>query len=207
MHIVHKDVLIQLVVGGHIGVCMLGRTVALVLTLVLVSAALCKAGYPNTGHSPPNSFRAAAAAVPGPVFDLSRAKMANFVEALAEAEALNAEANSLFGTQRYDEALSQYSSAIERVELHAQRLKAAEAPLCKYLCNRAAAYLGAGYHNEAKKDCNVALSMDPLLDKAMLRRALACEALGKHRCIYLYIYIYIYSYIYVYVYIHVYIHM
>jgi tetratricopeptide (TPR) repeat protein len=54
-------------------------------------------------------------------------------------------------------------------------------PRIRYLCNRAAAYLGAGYHIEALKDCDLALSLDPLLDKALLRRALAREALGKHK--------------------------
>ena len=69
--------------------------------------------------------------------------MASFDTALAQSEALNADANTLFGEKRYDEALAKYTTAAELVELHAQRLKEAEAPYCKYLCNRAAAYLGA----------------------------------------------------------------
>jgi hypothetical protein len=70
-------------------------------------------------------------------------RMASFDTALAQSEALNADANTLFGEKRYDEALAKYTTAAELVELHAQRLKEAEAPYCKYLCNRAAAYLGA----------------------------------------------------------------
>jgi tetratricopeptide (TPR) repeat protein len=104
-----------------------------------------------------------------------------FEAALAEAEELNREGNELFGAKRYDEALAKYSGAAELVGVHAQRVKEAEAPWCKFLCNRAAAYLGAGYHGEAHKDCSVALSLDPQLDKALLRRALAGEALGKPR--------------------------
>ena len=70
-------------------------------------------------------------------------RMTSFDTALAQSEALNADANTLFGEKRYDEALAKYTTAAELVELHAQRLKEAEMPYCKYLCNRAAAYLGA----------------------------------------------------------------
>ena len=70
-------------------------------------------------------------------------RMTSFDTALAQSEVLNADANTLFGEKRYDEALAKYTTAAELVELHAQRLKEAEVPYCKYLCNRAAAYLGA----------------------------------------------------------------
>ena len=70
-------------------------------------------------------------------------RMASFDTTLAQSEVLNADANTLFGEKRYDEALAKYTTAAELVELHAQRLKEAEAPYCKYICNRAAAYLGA----------------------------------------------------------------
>ena len=69
-------------------------------------------------------------------------RIRSFEEVREEAEALNSEGNALFGTKRFDEALIKYSSAAELVEVHAQRIKEAEAPLCKYLCNRAAAFLG-----------------------------------------------------------------
>ena len=105
--------------------------------------------------------------------------MEAFEAELARAEGHNADANALFRSKLYDEAAGAYSRAVAAVEVHAQRITAAEAPLCKYLCNRAAAFLAAGYHSEALKDCDVALSLSPDLDKAVLRRALAREALGK----------------------------
>ena len=117
----------------------------------------------------------------GVVLHRQQQSMEVFDGALVDAEALNVQANELFGSKRYDEAVTKYSSAVDLVELHAQRVKEAERPFCKYLCNRAAALLASGYHCEALKDCDVALTLDPLLDKALLRRALACEALGKNK--------------------------
>uniref|UniRef100_A0A6U6BWJ0 Uncharacterized protein n=2 Tax=Guillardia theta TaxID=55529 RepID=A0A6U6BWJ0_GUITH len=96
------------------------------------------------------------------------------------AEKRNEEGNLLYRNKRFDEACSQYSDAIVLLELHAQQTQEAHQHLCKYLSNRAAAYLASGYDAEAVKDCTSALAMDPMLDKALLRRGLGLESLGRH---------------------------
>jgi len=102
--------------------------------------------------------------------------------AIASAEADNKAANEMFGRKLYDEAIASYSSAEKGLRRFTQTgdNPAAEVVLCKVLCNRAAASLGAGYHREALSDCNAALSLDPALGKAVLRRGMARESLGQH---------------------------
>ncbi|KAJ1473948.1 hypothetical protein T484DRAFT_1834212, partial [Baffinella frigidus] len=102
--------------------------------------------------------------------------------AIVTAEAANKAGNDLFGRQLFDEAIASYSAAEKGLRRFTQTgdHPPAEVVLCKVLCNRAAASLGAGYHREALSDCDAALCLDPALGKAVLRRGMARESLGQH---------------------------
>jgi tetratricopeptide (TPR) repeat protein len=63
---------------------------------------------------------------------------------------------------------------------HAERGEQdATAPLCKFLSNKAAALLRTGCEREALESCKQVLIFDPLHGKALLRKAMANEALGR----------------------------
>lgn len=50
-----------------------------------------------------------------------------------------------------------------------------------YYCNRAAVHSKMGYHAQALKDSQTALSIDPSYSKAYARMGLAYTSLGKHK--------------------------
>ena len=108
------------------------------------------------------------------------------------AEKENEVGNGAFQSSNYDHALTCYTKAINVISPHlnnfdqwGQRLipenvvKEMEAQYCRCLSNRAAAYLKIGSTLEALQDCNQVIAIDPQHEKALLRRALAQEALGR----------------------------
>lgn len=84
-----------------------------------------------------------------------------------EAERLKGLGNEAMKKKDYSAAVKHYSAALEIVPLN---------PI--YLSNRAAAHSGAGNHEEAKSDAELAVAADPNYSKAYSRLGFACFALG-----------------------------
>ncbi|KAL2724118.1 small glutamine-rich tetratricopeptide repeat-containing protein alpha-like isoform X2 [Vespula squamosa] len=91
-------------------------------------------------------------------------------EAKAEAERYKNEGNALVKAEKLEEAINNYTKAIE---LNAHN--------AVYYCNRAAVYSKLGNHLQAIKDCHTALSIDPMYSKAYGRLGLAYSSLERHR--------------------------
>eukprot|EP00658_Telonema_sp_P-2_P060326 TRINITY_DN49271_c0_g1_i1.p1 TRINITY_DN49271_c0_g1~~TRINITY_DN49271_c0_g1_i1.p1 ORF type:complete len:367 (+),score=71.02 TRINITY_DN49271_c0_g1_i1:201-1301(+) len=85
-----------------------------------------------------------------------------------DAEELNTAANKAYQAGKLQDALALYTNAIQ-----------AQPDCAKYLCNRAAVHLQLREHDRAQADASAALAIDPRNLKALLRRALAWEALGE----------------------------
>lgn len=86
-----------------------------------------------------------------------------------EAERLKNEGNDLMKQERYEEALKNYTNAIQLD--------------CKnpvYFCNRAAAYSKLNNHVFAIEDCQRAVQIDPSYSKAYGRMGLAYASLNDH---------------------------
>jgi len=87
----------------------------------------------------------------------------------AAAEAAKLRGNAAFGSAKYEEAVSQYTEALE----HTPRSAVLYA-------NRAMALLKLGAHAEAEEDCDAALGLDAGHVKARLRRAQARQLSTKY---------------------------
>ncbi|TLD34685.1 small glutamine-rich tetratricopeptide repeat-containing protein-like protein [Venturia nashicola] len=85
----------------------------------------------------------------------------------AEAEKFKGQGNAAIQKKDYAAAIDLYTKALDLNPLH---------PI--YLSNRAAAYSGAGKHEEAKNDAEMAVAADPTFAKAWSRLGLAKFALG-----------------------------
>lgn len=88
----------------------------------------------------------------------------------AEAEKLKSQGNAAIQKKDYASAIDFYTKALDLNPLH---------PI--YLSNRAAAYSGAGKHEDAKNDAEMAVAADPNFAKAWSRLGLAKFALGDAR--------------------------
>ncbi|KAL1624411.1 Small glutamine-rich tetratricopeptide repeat-containing protein 2 [Neofusicoccum ribis] len=84
-----------------------------------------------------------------------------------EADRLKGQGNAAMQTKDYDTAIRFYTQALDLVPLN---------PI--FLSNRAAAYSGAGRHDEARSDAEMATAADPAYTKAWSRLGLARFALG-----------------------------
>ncbi|XP_031839502.1 small glutamine-rich tetratricopeptide repeat-containing protein alpha [Nomia melanderi] len=91
-------------------------------------------------------------------------------EAKAEAEKLKNEGNNFMKAQKFQEALANYTKAIQLNGRNAV-----------YYCNRAAAYSKLGSHQKAINDCHTALSIDPSYSKAYGRLGLAYSSMEKDK--------------------------
>ncbi|XP_031573997.1 small glutamine-rich tetratricopeptide repeat-containing protein alpha-like [Actinia tenebrosa] len=84
-----------------------------------------------------------------------------------KAEELKTEGNQLMKHEKYQEAISCYTRAIEMDNTN---------PV--YPCNRAAAYSKIGENKKAVEDCKRALKLDPKYSKAYGRMGLSYQSLG-----------------------------
>lgn len=89
-----------------------------------------------------------------------------------EAESFKNQGNEAFKSEKYEEAISLYSKAINLAEKDSRDLST-------YLKNRAAAYLKLKDHKMVIKDCDEALQIVPEDPKALFRRAQALESLER----------------------------
>lgn len=88
-------------------------------------------------------------------------------KAKAEADKYKSQGNAAIQKKDYISAIDLYTKALDLNPLH---------PI--YLSNRAAAYSGAGKHEDAKNDAEMAVAADPNFAKAWSRLGLAKFALG-----------------------------
>jgi small glutamine-rich tetratricopeptide repeat-containing protein alpha len=88
-------------------------------------------------------------------------------ETKAQAEKFKSQGNAAIQKKDYTSAIDLYSKALDLNPLQ---------PI--YLSNRAAAYSGAGKHEDAKNDAEMAVAADPSFAKAWSRLGLAKFALG-----------------------------
>lgn len=89
-----------------------------------------------------------------------------------EAESFKNQGNEAFKSEKYEEAISLYSKAINLAEKDSRDLST-------YLKNRAAAYLKLKDYKMVMKDCDEALQIVPEDPKALFRRAQALESLER----------------------------
>ncbi|KAJ8713039.1 hypothetical protein PYW08_008343 [Mythimna loreyi] len=89
-----------------------------------------------------------------------------------EAETYKNKGNEAFKVEKYEEAVSLYSKAVELAEKDSRDLST-------YLKNRAAAYLKIKDYDKVIKDCDEALRIVPEDPKALFRRSQALEALDR----------------------------
>ncbi|CAG9559298.1 unnamed protein product [Danaus chrysippus] len=89
-----------------------------------------------------------------------------------EAEGFKNQGNEAFKSEKYEEAISLYSKAINLAEKDSR-------DLATYLKNRAAAYLKLKDYKMVIKDCDEALQIVPEDPKALFRRAQALESLER----------------------------
>lgn len=87
-----------------------------------------------------------------------------------EAERLKTEGNNLMRTEKFADALTMYTKAIEH-----------DGSNPVFYCNRAAAHSKMSAHHLAIEDCQRAVDMDPTYSKAYGRMGLANSSLEKHK--------------------------
>ncbi|CAN6293120.1 unnamed protein product [Urochloa humidicola] len=97
-------------------------------------------------------------------------------KARSQANDAKAEGNKLYGAGQYEEALSQYDTALQI----ATELESAEDIRSASHSNRAVCFLRLGKHDEAVKESTKALELNPSYLKALLRRAEAHEKLEHY---------------------------
>ncbi|XP_011503786.1 PREDICTED: small glutamine-rich tetratricopeptide repeat-containing protein alpha [Ceratosolen solmsi marchali] len=91
-------------------------------------------------------------------------------ESKIEAEMHKNKGNQLMEIEKYHEALTNYTKAIELDSKNAI-----------YYHNRALVYSKLGNHHQAIRDCHTAISIDPNYSKAYTRLGLAYSSLNKHK--------------------------
>ena len=116
-----------------------------------------------SGQTATASAAAAAAAAAG----AAEAQGESSEELKKKADGLKGQGNAAMQQRDYATAIDFYTQALELQPLN---------PI--YLSNRAAAYSGAGRHEEAKGDAEMAVAADPKFAKAWSRLGLAKFALG-----------------------------
>uniref|UniRef100_A0A0A9CZE8 Uncharacterized protein n=1 Tax=Arundo donax TaxID=35708 RepID=A0A0A9CZE8_ARUDO len=97
-------------------------------------------------------------------------------KARSQAGDAKAEGNKLFGAGQYEEALSQYETALQI----AAELESAEDICSACHSNRAVCFLKLGRYDDTIKECTKALELNPSYLKALLRRAEAHEKLEHY---------------------------
>ncbi|KAM3963852.1 unc-45 myosin chaperone [Aphomia sociella] len=90
-----------------------------------------------------------------------------------EAESYKIKGNEAFNAEKYEDATSFYTKAINHAEKDSR-------DMATYLKNRAAAYLKTNQYDKAIQDCDEALKIVPEDPKALFRRAQALENLQKY---------------------------
>jgi len=85
-------------------------------------------------------------------------------------EAIKEAGNKAFMARNFQEAIKQYTLAIE---------VASDSPSPIYFANRANAYLELKQYNECLEDCNQAISIDPAYTKSYYRKAKAFYLLDR----------------------------
>ncbi|CAD0204481.1 unnamed protein product [Chrysodeixis includens] len=90
-----------------------------------------------------------------------------------EAETYKNKGNEAFKNEKYEEAISLYSKAVDLAEKESR-------DLATYLKNRAAAYLKTKDYEKVIKDCDEAIRIVPEDPKALFRRSQALESLQRY---------------------------
>lgn len=94
------------------------------------------------------------------------------IEAIDEdREDLKLKGNKLFGSGEFKEAVAVYSEALEKTSDNGLR--------SNLLYNRASAYFKLKQFSVCVKDCDEALTLNEKYEKALFRRAVAKEELGR----------------------------
>ena len=101
--------------------------------------------------------------------DSPAAKLAG--SALTEARTAKARGNTHFQAREYDAAIECYTMAIDMAPDDAHEERAV------FFCNRAACFAKLGEHEGVLDDCSSALDLSPEYTKALMRRAMAHEAM------------------------------
>lgn len=91
---------------------------------------------------------------------------------LEAAEEYKAKGNDFYKEKQYDQALEQYSKALDTASRTAQECAV-------YQANSAACHLALQQHRQCIECCNSALELDATYQKALLRRMAAFEALDE----------------------------
>jgi len=126
----------------------------------------------TTGPSSASEARPSTPQTPGPKSGSASgsAKAGPGGKSKDDAEQLKSQGNAAMQRKDYPAAIDLYTRALDIVPLN---------PI--YLSNRAAAYSGAGRHEEAMNDAEMAVAADPQYTKAWSRLGLAKFALGDAR--------------------------
>jgi len=137
--------------------------------VVVKAGEAAAASSSGAGSSSADGGSSSAAAAPAPAV-LSPEEEEERRAALAEAQASKARGNAHFKAQEWESAIECYTDAIERAPADATEAAA-------FYANRAACYAKLAEHESVVEDCTAALALQPDYTKALLRRALAREAL------------------------------
>ncbi|XP_047048977.1 tetratricopeptide repeat protein 1-like [Lolium rigidum] len=97
-------------------------------------------------------------------------------KARIQANGAKSEGNKLFAAGQYNDALSQYETALQI----ATELESAEDICSACYSNRAVCFLKLGKYDETIKECTKALDLNPSYLKALLRRGEAHEKLEHY---------------------------
>lgn len=97
---------------------------------------------------------------------------------LSEAEILKLEGNEFFKRGKIQDAITAYSSALEKTSEESEKDRQVKADL---YANRAACNVQLYEPSKVRDDCNMALRLVPNHVKALLRRGQALESLEKYK--------------------------
>ncbi len=92
---------------------------------------------------------------------------------LQEAHNLRSQGNQLYKAGKIDEASETYTIALRQIATEETKEKAI------LLCNRAACYQRLLQWEDMAADCTRAISLDPEYAKALYRRSIAFESMGR----------------------------
>jgi len=103
------------------------------------------------------------------------------MEFLENSETFNSRGNELYKNGYMDQAIDMYSRAVETIKAkHRDELRINEKKLlAKYYSNRAQTRIQLQEYEKAVQDCTFALELDPNNMKAMIRRGMCYENLGR----------------------------